>query len=109
MVLKRMDEFEEVVPSEPGVKGVRMRVLSPEGRPFVVRLFCVDPGGHTPRHSHGWEHQVVVLSGRGEVLVDGRRFEISEGDYLFVPPNAEHQFLNTSDVELRFICVIPSV
>ena len=53
-----------------GAKGVKIRWLIGEqdGAPnFAMRHFEVAPGGHTPHHSHDWEHEVFVLSGRGKV------------------------------------------
>ena len=106
-MVRRFDEFKEVIPEEPGIKGVKMKVLSPEGRPFIVRLFSVEPGGNTPYHSHSWEHQVVILRGKGRVIVGDRNFDVEKDFYLFIPPNEHHQFINTGEEPLEFICVVP--
>ena len=47
-----------------GAAGCRMRCLigPDDGAPgFTMRQFDVAPGGHTPRHSHTYEHEVFVL------------------------------------------------
>lgn len=106
-IVKRLDEFKEIVPKETGIKGVKMKVLSPEDRPFIVRLFSIEPDGNTPHHAHPWEHQVIILSGKGKVLVADKSFEVEKGFYLFIPPNEPHQFINTGNEPLEFICVIP--
>ena len=109
MLVKRVEEFKEVVPQEPGVKGVKMRVLSPDEGSFVMRVFEVEPGGNTPSHSHPWEHQVYVLSGRGRVFIGDESFDVEEGFFVYVPPNVPHQFVNAGEDVFRFICAIPKV
>jgi len=32
---------------------------------------------------------------------------LGSGTVVFVPPNAEHQFTNTGDTPLRFLCIVP--
>jgi len=56
--------------AESGADGVTIRVLMGDnvGAPnFTLRHFEVAPGGHTPYHTHAWEHEVFVLSGTGKV------------------------------------------
>ena len=54
----------------PGATGCQVRwLVGPgDGAPnFAMREFEVAPGGHTPRHSHPYEHEVFVLQGSGVV------------------------------------------
>jgi quercetin dioxygenase-like cupin family protein len=91
-------------------RGVEKRLLmSPAdgSTGFAMRRFTIAPGGYTPRHVHPWEHQVFVIAGKGEVRFAGGSTPVEPGDYAFVPPMDEHQFRNTSDSPLEFICVVP--
>ena len=96
---------------EEGASGVKIRWLITEdmGAPnFVMRHFEIAPGGHTPLHTHSWEHEVFILSGK-DVLKDGpddRPF--GAGDVIFVGGDEEHQFRNTGDEALTLLCLIPS-
>ncbi len=93
-----------------GAKKARIRWLLAEkdGVPnFCMRLFEVEPGGCTPYHTHPWEHEVFVLEGEGEVVTDKEKAKLEPGVVVFVPPNQPHQFLNTGDKTLKFICLIP--
>ena len=75
---------------------------------FAMRLFEMAPGGYSPLHSHSWEHEVFILSGEGQLL-DGRNaLSFKTGDVIFVPPNEQHQFKNTSKNALKFLCLIPN-
>ncbi len=75
---------------------------------FCMRVFTVAPGGFTPRHSHEWEHEVFVHSGRGGIFKEGDWLEVSGGTVLFIPGGEEHQFKNTGEGDLVFACLIPS-
>ena len=74
---------------------------------FFMRLFTIEPGGYTPLHSHNWEHEVFILEGEGKVISNGKEMLFKSGDVIFIPPNEEHQFLNTGKNSLRFICLVP--
>lgn len=95
---------------EDGVTGVTMRwvISEKEGADnFALRVFTVEPGGNTPLHTHDWEHEVFVLKGHGSTYSDGDYVPMNAGDVIFVAPNELHQFKNTGDTELEFICLIP--
>jgi len=110
MRLIRRGEVEpKAVPADkPGnpAEGTFVQVLVPDGPNFVMRVFTLKPGGHTPSHAHPWEHEVYVLSGQGRT--EGEEpFDLAEGDAVYVPPGELHSFANTGQEDLRFICVIP--
>lgn len=106
----------ESIAAEPvmmeGAEGVKMRVLigDPDGAPnFVMRKFDVAPGGCTPRHHHPYEHEVFILSGNG-ILMDGdKERPFKAGDCVYVASDELHQFRNTGDQTLQFICLIPQI
>lgn len=92
-------------------RGVTGRVLigAQDGaRRFCMRFFEINPGGHTPRHTHDWEHEIFIHEGRGAAYKEGQWVPISQGDAVFIPPNEEHQIKNTSHEPLRIICLIPA-
>src|SRR5690606_28769183 len=105
----------EAVPAQPvemeGAKGCTVRQLlsQADGTPtFAMRQFEVAPGGHTPRHSHDYEHEVFVLEGAGTVLEGNQQYPLTAGDVVFVRPNEIHQFRNTGDRPMKFLCLIPN-
>jgi len=110
MALIRNIEDADLTPVEmEGVEGARMAVMvgREDGAPtFALRQFAVEPGGHTPRHSHDFEHEVYVVSGSGTVLLEGVERPIKEGDVIYVPAEEEHQFKAGME-ELRFLCMVP--
>ncbi|MCD4824178.1 MAG: cupin domain-containing protein [Phycisphaerae bacterium] len=93
-----------------GAAGLTMRMLigPDEGAPtFHMRQFSVVPGGHTPRHTHAWEHECYILAGAGTVITPDGPKPIKAGDCIYVGPNDDHQFQNTGDEELKFLCLVP--
>jgi quercetin dioxygenase-like cupin family protein len=76
---------------------------------WAMRLFELEPGGHTPRHTHAWPHIDYVTEGRGLLHLDGADHEVEEGSFAFVPAGAEHQFSNAGDDVFAFICIVPEV
>ena len=109
-LIRNLDEVELSPVSMPGAHGASMAMMvgRDDGAPsFAMRQFRVEPGGNTPRHSHDYEHEVLVLDGGGTVLLNGAEQPIRPGDALFVPADHEHQFKAGGD-GLRFVCLVPA-
>lgn len=112
VLIRNIDQTERTPVQMDGVRGASMAVMvgRADGAPhFSLRQFAIEPGGHTPRHRHDYEHEVYVVSGSGTVLLGGRENPIREGDVVYVPANEEHQFRSADGQEgpLRFLCVVP--
>jgi quercetin dioxygenase-like cupin family protein len=112
MKVGKTESVEPAEIQEKGIEGVSMKVIisTEDGAPnFVMRVFDIQPGGHTPYHSHEWEHEVYVLEGKGCVREGEKEHALGPGSFAFVAPNEEHNFANTGDGVFRFICVVPIV
>jgi quercetin dioxygenase-like cupin family protein len=97
---------------EEGAKeiGIRWLITERDGAPnFAMRVIEVAPGGHSPYHQHPWEHEVFILEGAGTLVQEEKETRFSKGDVIFVPPDEWHQFKNTSQDNLEFICLIPNL
>ncbi|MBE0569380.1 MAG: cupin domain-containing protein [Deltaproteobacteria bacterium] len=111
MHVARWKDVEGKTVTEAGAAGVTIRVLMGEnvGAPnFTARHFEVAPGGRTPFHAHPWEHEVFVLSGKGNVKRGDGGTEVGPGSFVFVPPGEEHAFENDGPDVFSFLCVIPA-
>jgi len=110
MLVRRADPSTTAPLSVEGADGVRMQIMvgrADGAANFSMRHFAVEPGGHTPRHAHDYEHQVMILEGTARVEYDGEFHEVAEGDVLYIEPNRTHQFVNHGDGTLRFLCLVP--
>lgn len=111
MKVQSLEQVESVPVTMEGAVGCRVRWLIGErdGAPnFAMRQFEVQPGGHTPKHSHPYEHEVYVLEGTGEILEGDVPRAFRAGDVILVQPDEIHQFRNTSQAPLKFLCLVPN-
>lgn len=111
MKVNHYERVEQVGVTSEGSSGCQVRWLmdEPQGAPnFSMRQFEVAPGGYTPRHSHPYEHEVFVISGQGVVLEGDVEHRLAAGDFVLVTPNEVHQFRNTGQVALKFLCLVPN-
>jgi len=109
-MMKALDVGAETIDME-GVKGVSIRWLisKKDAAPnFAMRLFDVAPGGHSPLHSHDWEHEVYIVDGEGYLEFEGERRPFEQGWFILVPPGREHRFVNSGDGDLKFLCLVPN-
>ena len=107
----RLEHCEKLPVNMDGVKGVEKQVPigKADGAPnFSIRVFTIEPNGHTPHHSHSVEHLNYVLEGSGEALTEEGPKPINMGDYLLIVPNEKHQFRNTGSVPMKLMCMVPS-
>jgi quercetin dioxygenase-like cupin family protein len=94
-----------------GAKDVEIRwLISKEdgAENFAMRMFELQPDGHTPLHTHAHEHEVFVIEGQGVFVCEGQENEFSAEYVIFVPGSREHQFRNTGNSVLRILCLIPA-
>ena len=63
------------------------------------------PGRSTEEHYHIETEEIYyILSGRGEMMVDGERREVKKHDGIAMPPGARHKITNTGQRDLIFLC-----
>ena len=111
MHVAKWSDIEGKTVTDPGAEGVTIRVLMGDnvGAPtFTMRHFEIVPGGRTPYHAHSWEHEVYVLSGKGNVRQKGGEREVGPGSFVYVPRDEEHNFANAGEAPFTFLCVIPA-
>lgn len=112
MKIKNDGDLQNVPVSMEGAKNVEMKILiGPDdgSSNMTMRLFSVLPGGHTPYHTHDYEHLVRVQKGTGVVTdAQGTKHELSAGQSVFVAPGENHQFANPFAQTFEFTCTIPN-
>lgn len=95
-----------------GAKDVykQLPISKADGSPsFSFRVFTIEPGGHTPYHTHAFEHLNYIIEGQG-VLVNeaGGKSPVKQGDFALVLPGEKHQYRNASDQKpFIMICAVP--
>jgi quercetin dioxygenase-like cupin family protein len=76
---------------------------------YSYRVFTVEPGGHTPYHSHPYEHMNFIIEGEGALVNEaGEEKTLVKGSFALVSPDEKHQYKNTSpDKPFVMICGVP--
>ncbi len=110
MIVNKTSEIKKSQIIKEGVKDVWVQWLIGEksGAPnFYLRLFEVETRGHTPFHSHSWEHEVYILQGSGVIHTSEGSISVETGHFALIEPGEKHQFENKGDQKLKFLCIIP--
>ena len=110
MKTTRLEACDAVPIDMEGVEGATKQVPigRRDGAPnFSIRVFTLQPGGHTPHHSHDSEHLNFILEGSGEIIDDDEPKAVSKGDFILVRPHEPHQYRNTGSEPLVFLCMVP--
>jgi quercetin dioxygenase-like cupin family protein len=103
------------IPGEPvrmeGVRAAtrRMAIGPADGAPrFAMRIFTLAPGGYTPHHRHPFEHENLILEGRGVLRTEQGDVPLVPGMVLLIAPDELHQFRAADDEAISFVCLVPN-
>jgi quercetin dioxygenase-like cupin family protein len=111
MIIKNIDQEPLQDVNMEGAKDVKVRVLfgpADQAPTFAMRVFEMAGGGHTPFHTHPFEHEAMLLDGDIAVVTEEGDRPLQKGDVLLMPPNEKHQFKNLSGTNnARFMCLVP--
>lgn len=111
MKVVSLKDVEKIRPEMEGAKDVlkQLPVGVADGSPnFSFRVFTIEPGGHTPYHTHPFEHINYIIEGKGEIIDEnGDATTIAQGVFALIHPNEKHQYRNPTDAPLVVICAVP--
>src|ERR1700688_1667477 len=96
-----------LVAQNPAVKRtvVKRGDISVPGREAVIANVEIAPGGSVGRHTHPGDEISYVVSGEGEILMEGKPpLKIKPGDGFVVPGGTKHDAHNTEQ-PLKLIAV----
>ena len=111
MKIEKSNNILKMPVSMEGAKDVEIRwLISKEDGAgnFAMRMFEIQPGGHTPLHTHPHEHEVFIVEGQGALVFEGKEHSFGPEYVIFVPGGKEHQFKNTGGSLVRLLCLIPA-
>lgn len=112
MKITRLDLVEKKPMSMEGAKNVmkQVPVSREDGSPLMSwRVFTIEAGGHTPYHTHDFEHINYIIEGSGAAVTgSGEERPVKQGDFVLVLPGEKHQYKNLSaDKPFVMICAVP--
>ena len=88
----------------PKFSGVRIaiQISSQENAAVGVSQLLIQPGVEIPAHTHDTQvDSIYVVSGEGEVYLNGSWHPVAADDYIFAPAGAEHGVRNSGDQVLK--------
>jgi quercetin dioxygenase-like cupin family protein len=108
----------EDVPKTPGLKIAKklmdQRVLGPKDGQHAIKgaerlsilVQTYEPGGSHDPHSHSdTEQAFLVLSGKGQMHIGDKVYDIEKGSVAYAPRNLEHSTQNTGDEKLVMMLI----
>jgi quercetin dioxygenase-like cupin family protein len=111
MFINEVDDLKYDSVTQKGVKDTYIQWLLNKDncnvRNFAMRIFKVKPSGKIGLHSHDWEHEIFILSGKGEIGTSKKSFKVKENTAIYIEPNVEHWYNNIGNNDLIFLCLIP--
>jgi mannose-6-phosphate isomerase-like protein (cupin superfamily) len=89
-----------------GQMGLYVQGETPGCSSLVTGRFIVDPGKSPhPPHVHDDEEVLIVESGQGEIICDGKTTKVGPGSMMYSTPNVAHGLKNTGQEPLTFYFV----
>lgn len=107
MLIQKLNACKEFVAGD----GTLLReLLHPEKQPLELRYsfaHATVPVGQTSTpHSLTTSEVYYILSGTGEMNIDGEIQTVEPGDAVYIPPNAKQFIRNWGSEPLVFICIV---
>jgi len=112
MKITNLDKTPKTKMQMEGAEGAwkQVPVSKADGTPvFSLRVFTIEPGGHTPFHAHPFEHVNYIIEGKGAIVTEnGEERPVAKGDFVLVLPDEKHRYKNVSpDNPMVMICGVP--
>lgn len=112
MKITNLEATPKTVMTMEGASNVlkQIPISSQDGSPsHAFRVFTIAPNGHTPYHTHAFEHLNYIIEGEGAVVMaTGEEKPVKKGDFVLVLPGEKHQYKNVSaSSPFIMICAVP--
>lgn len=73
---------------------------------LVISTTTLHPDKSTSGHKHkGQEEVYIFMKGSGRMELDGKEFNVKEGDLILIEDGVFHRVHNTGTVDLYMVCV----
>ena len=70
-----------------------------------VTLFSFDKGEEISTHESGGDAFVIGLDGMGEITIDGKKYEVHEGEAVVMPAGHPHSVLGKEQFKMLLVVV----
>jgi mannose-6-phosphate isomerase-like protein (cupin superfamily) len=103
MEIRKLDQTD--LKPDNGLVAKRLMPWPSLNAPFEGSWCVVPPGARSGAHGHHEYEIWVAMTGKAEILSEGRRVPFEAGDVVHFPPQTPHQVINEGDAEFQMYAV----
>jgi mannose-6-phosphate isomerase-like protein (cupin superfamily) len=91
----------------PGAQGFEFKALTDDAytKAYSCELVRLGPSDHSIQHIEPWSHLLYVLSGSGDITIDGHTSPVQEGTVCQVRAGAKHSLRNLGKDKLLVLAI----
>ena len=91
----------------PGARGFEFKALTNDAytKAYSCELVRLDPGDHSVPHIEPWSHLLYILSGTGDITIDGTTTSIRSGTVCQVRAGEKHSLRNLGNDNLLILAI----
>lgn len=107
MLVRKLHDCDEFT---AGDKTLLRELFHPDKQAIALRYslaHAIVPAGQTSiPHALTTSEVYYILSGMGDMTIDGETQRVEPGDAVYIPPNARQYIHNRGEEPLVFICIV---
>ena len=91
----------------PGARGFEFKALTNDAytKAYSCELVRLEPGDHSVPHIEPWSHLLYILSGTGDVTIDGSTAPIRSGTVCQVRAGEKHSLRNLGEDDMLILAI----
>ena len=91
----------------PGARGFEFKALTNDAytKAYSCELVRLEPGDHSVPHIEPWSHLLYILSGTGDVTIDGSTAPIRSGTVCQVRAGEKHSLRNLGEDNMLVLVI----
>ena len=71
---------------------------------YLIKKITIFPSKRLSLQSHSFRSEYwIVIKGNGEYIIGDNKFNLSEGNNIFIPQNVKHRIINNSTENIEII------
>jgi mannose-6-phosphate isomerase-like protein (cupin superfamily) len=91
----------------PGARGFEFKALTNDTytKAYSCELVRLEPGDHSVPHIEPWSHLLYILSGKGDVTIDGHTTPIRSDTVCQVCAGEKHSLRNLGEDDMLILTI----
>ena len=91
----------------PGARGFEFKALTDDAytKAYSCELVRLEPGDHSVPHIEPWSHLLYILSGTGDITIDGDVSAVRSGSVCQVRAGEKHSLRNLGEDDMLVLTI----